>query len=305
MNTSDLNLFIRIVETNSISESARQLNITPAAASLALRRLEKQLDIQLFIRTTRQLRITTEGEQFLFHCRQALESIEQGRLSAHQLQGKIGGELRLSVSSDLGRNIVLPWIDEIVDMHPSLSIDLNVGDTFSNFFLDQVDVALRYGKPENSTMVAFHIATFNRITCASPDYISKFGEPSHPEDLRKHNCLLYRFDRRLFDNWEFTNNATSHKIKVNSNRVSNDTDIVRRWAVAGKGIVHRSAIDMISDLRSGNLVQVLSDFQSPPVQLFLVCPSRKQVSPALLMFREALREKCSAMIKDFKLSKMS
>jgi DNA-binding transcriptional LysR family regulator len=222
MNTSDLNLFIRIVETGSISESARQLNITSAAASLALKRLEKQLDIQLFIRTTRQLRITTEGEQFLFHCRQALESIEQGRLSAHQVQGKIAGELRFSASSDLGRNIVLPWIDEIMDQHPSLSIDLTIGDTLSNFFLDQVDVALRYGKPEDSTMISFHIATINRITCASPAYISEFGEPLHPDDLRRHNCLLYKLDRRLFDNWEYMDNSDSYKIKVSGNRVSNE-----------------------------------------------------------------------------------
>ncbi|WP_432472473.1 LysR family transcriptional regulator [Amphritea sp. HPY] len=299
MNTSDLSLFIRIAETGSITESAKQLSITPAAASLALRRLEKQLDIQLFIRTTRQLRITTEGEQFLFHCRQALGSIEQGRLSAHQVQGKIGGELRFSVSSDLGRNIVLPWIDEIMDKHPSLSINLNVGDSLSNFFLDQVDVALRYGKPEDSTMVSFHIATIGRITCASPAYISEFGEPSHPEDLRKHNCLLYRLDRQLFDNWEYIDNSGSYKIKVSSNRVSNDTDIVRRWAVAGKGIVHRSQIDITSDLRSGKLVQVLSDFQSPPVQLYLLCPSRKQVTPAVIMFREVLREKCAVMLADY------
>lgn len=298
MNTSDLNLFIRIAESGSITESAKQLSITPAAASLALRRLEKQLDIQLFIRTTRQLRITTEGEQFLFHCRLALESIEQGRLSAHQLQGKIGGELRFSVSSDLGRNIVLPWIDEIMDQHPSLSINLNVGDSLSNFFLDQVDVALRYGKPEDSTMISFHIATIRRVTCASPAYISEFGEPSHPEDLRKHNCLLYKLDRRLFDNWEYMDNSGSYKIKVSSNRVSNDTDIVRRWAVAGKGIVHRSQIDIASDLRSGELVQLLSDFQSPPVQLYLLCPSRKQVTPAVIMFREILREKCAKMIAD-------
>ncbi|GGK68180.1 LysR family transcriptional regulator [Amphritea balenae] len=296
MNTSDLSLFIRIAETGSISESAKQLSITAAAASLALKRLEKELDVQLFIRTTRQLRITTEGEQFLFHCRQALESIEQGRLSAHQVQGKVGGELKFSVSSDLGRNIVLPWIDEIMDQHPSLSIDLNVGDSLSNFFLDQVDVALRYGKPEDSTMVAFHIATINRITCASPGYIAEFGEPSHPEDLRKHSCLLYRLDSRLFDNWEYMDSSASYKIKVASNRISNDTDIVRRWAVAGKGIAHRSLIDIAADLRSGKLVQVLSDFQSPPVQLYLLCPGRKQVTPAVILFREMLREKCSELI---------
>ncbi|MFQ3175762.1 MAG: DNA-binding transcriptional LysR family regulator [Psychromonas sp.] len=296
MNTSDLNLFIRIVETGSLTETAKQLNITPAAVSSALRRLEKQLDLQLFIRTTRQLRITSQGEQFLFHCRQALSALEQGRIAAHQMQGRISGTLRLSVSSDLGRNIVLPWIDELLDLHPDLSVDLTVGDSLSDFFLDQVDVALRYGKPEDSTMVSFHIATMNRITCASPDYIANFGGLSDPDDLRKHNCLLYRRGGRLFDNWEYIDDAGSHKIRVDSNRVSNDTDIVRRWAVSGKGIVNRAEIDVVSDLRNGELVQLLSGFQSPSVELYLICPSRKQASPAVIAFRELLREKSAQML---------
>ncbi|MFT6915341.1 MAG: DNA-binding transcriptional LysR family regulator [Motiliproteus sp.] len=293
MNTSDLNLFIRIAETGSITESAKQQGISTAAASSALKRLEIQLDVQLFIRTTRQLRITAAGEQFLFHCRQALASLDQGRQSAHQLQGRIGGELRLSVSSDLGRNVVLPWLDELMDEHPALSVNLNVGDSLTNFFMDDVDVALRYGKPEDSTRVAFHIATIKRVTCAAPSYLSAFGEPSHPEDLRKHNCLLHRLDGRLFNTWEFVDKSGDHKIKVSSNRVSNDTDIVRRWAVAGKGIAYRSEIDISGDLRSGKLIRVLPDFQSPGAQLYLICPGRKQVTPAVILLREMLRDKCA------------
>lgn len=299
MNISELNLFVRIAETGSITESAKQMGITTAAASYALRRLEEQLDVQLFIRTTRQLRITTQGEKFLFHCRQALESLEQGIISAHQIQGNVSGEIRFSVSSDLGRNIIFPWVDEMLDKHPSLAIDLNVSDSLSNFFTDQVDVALRYGKPEDSTMVSFHIATVKRITCASPSYLSKFGEPTHPEDLRKHNCLLYRLGGRLFNNWEYVNNLGSYRAKVSSNRISNDTDIVRRWAVAGKGVAYRSQIDIAADLRNGNLVPLLADFQSPPVELYLLSPSRRQVTPAVIAFREMLREKCAQMVSDF------
>lgn len=296
MNTSDLSLFIRIAETGSVTESAKQHGISTAAASSALKRLEKQLDIQLFIRTTRQLRLTAQGEQFLFHCRQALDALEQGRVSANEIVGKIAGELRLSVSSDLGRNVIMPWLDELMDKHPSVSINLNVGDSLSNFFIDEVDVALRYGKPEDSSMVAFHIATINRITCASPTYIANHGQPSHPDELRTHNCLLYRLDGRLFNQWEFMDKSGSYKVKVSSNRVSNDTDIVRRWAVAGKGIAHRSQIDIHDDIRNGNLVPILPEYHSPPAQLYLLCPSRKQVTPAVIAFREMLREKCAEMI---------
>lgn len=297
MNTSDLNLFIKIAETGSITEAARQFELTTPAVSSALRRLEKQLDVQLFIRTTRQLRITSEGEQFLFHCRQALDSLEQGKIAAHHIQGKISGKLRLSVSSDLGRNIILPWIDEFADLHPSLSIDLNVGDSISDFFLDQVDVALRYGKPEDSTMVSFHITTIDRITCASPDYIVMFGKPLHPNDLKGHNCLLHRRDGRLFSHWQYTDKSASYKIKVNSNKVSNDTDIVRRWAISGKGIAYRSQIDVYSDLNSGKLIQLLPNYKSPSVELHLICPSRKQVTPAVIAFRELLRDRLNNQYK--------
>ncbi|WP_261840813.1 LysR family transcriptional regulator [Aliamphritea ceti] len=296
MNISDLNLFIRIAETGSITESAKQLGITTAAASLGLRRLEKQLDVPLFIRTTRQLRITSQGEKFLFHCRQAIESLEHGVLSAHETQGEISGELRFSVSSDLGRNQVFNWVDEMMDQYPSLTIDLNVSDSLSNFFLDQVDVALRYGKPEDSTMVAFHIASINRVTCAAPEYLAAHGTPTHPEELRQHNCLLYRLDGRLFNHWEYKDAESKHSIKVSSNRISNDTDIVRRWAVAGKGVAYRSEIDISADLRSGKLVQLLDDYQSPPVELYLLCPGRKQVTPAVIAFREMLREKCKEIL---------
>lgn len=297
MNLSDLNLFIRIAETGSITETAKQLNVTPPAVSTALRRLEKQLDVQLFIRTTRQLRITSQGEQFLFHCRQALDCLEQGQIAAHQMQGKISGKLRLSVSSDLGRNVVLPWIDEFAELHPSVSVDLSVGDSLSDFFLDQVDVALRYGKPEDSTMVSFHIATMNRVTCASLDYIKEFGKPISPEDLRNHNCLLHRRNGQLFNNWEYKKGPDNSRIKVSSNKVSNDTDIVRRWAISGKGIMYRSEMDINVELRSGILKQLLCDYSSPPVELHLICVNRKQVSPAVIAFRELLRAKSKQLLE--------
>lgn len=295
MNTSDLNLFIRIAETGSITETSKQLGMTPAAVSYALKRLEDQLGIQLFIRTTRQLRITVQGESFLFHCRNALASLEQGLASAQESKGSVGGELRLSVPSDLGRNLVAGWVDEMMDTYPSLSIDLNVSDAISDFFAENIDVALRYGKPENSSLVAFHITSVKRITCASPSYINSHGTPSTPDELKNHNCLLYRLNGKLFNQWQYQDTTDHHRIKVASNRICNDTDIVRRWAVSGKGIAYRSLLDVHSELQSGQLVQLLKEYSSPTAELYLLCPDRKQVTPAVIAFREMLRDKCRAI----------
>ncbi|UTW05673.1 LysR family transcriptional regulator (plasmid) [Amphritea atlantica] len=291
MNTSDLDLFTRIADSESITASAKQLGITPAAASAALKRLEKQLDTQLFIRSTRQLRLTSEGEHFLLYCQQALASLEEGKASLHAIKGKISGELRLSVPSDLGRNIAIPWIDEMMEEHPEFSLKLSISDSLSNFYLDRVDVALRYGEPEDSSMIAFQIATMERLIIASPDYIVSYGKPEHPDDLRQHNCLMFRLGSRSFNTWELFRGEKRYKISVKGDRESDDAEIVRRWAVAGKGIGYKSVLDVNQDLKKGKLVRILQEYQSKPLSLYLICPSRQQLTPAVLLLRDFLRDK--------------
>ncbi|WP_421869690.1 LysR family transcriptional regulator [Motiliproteus sp.] len=298
MNITDLNLFVRTADSGSITASAQQLDISPAAASAALKRLEKQLGAQLFIRSTRQLRITTEGEHFLLYCRQALEALEHGQASINSIQGKIAGRLRFSVSSDLGRNLVLPWLDQALEQHPELSLSLSVGDSVSDFYLDRVDVAMRYGELVDSTMVAFEIATVDRVACASPGYLAKQGEPQHPNDLREHNCLLYRLDKGLYDTWEFHDDQGRYRVKVKGNRESNDAEIVRRWAVADQGVLFKSRLDVAMDLQNGRLVQLFKGFQSPPLKVWLICPSRRQVTPAVLMLRDLLRQRCIELLSN-------
>lgn len=297
MNTADLDLFVRTADSGTITTAANQLGITPATASAALKRLEKQLEVQLFIRSTRQLRITAEGERFLLYCRQALASLEEGRASLTAMQGKIAGEVRFSVSSDLGRNLVLPWLDEALEQHPELSLSMSVGDSLSDFYMDRVDLALRYGEPEDSTMVAFHIATAERIAFASPDYLSRFGTPQHPDELRQHNCLLYRIGNRVYDSWSFTHAGEQHKVQVSGNRESNDADIVRRWALASHGIGYKSSLDISIELREGRLIRLFPGYSSTPLNAWLICPSRKQVTPATLMLRDMLREKCTEALQ--------
>lgn len=296
MNINDLTLFVRTAQTRNISAAAQQLDMTPASASAALKRLEKKLGVPLFIRSTRKLRITAEGERYLLYCSEALASLEKGKTSLKEMQGKIAGEIRLSAASDFGRNMLLPWIDEIIDTHPDLSILLNIGDTLEDFYQDKIDMALRYGEPQDSAMVAFPIAKIDRVLCASPAYLAKFSEPKHPKDLYKHNCLLYRIQHSVFDTWNFFNDDGKYEVKVAGDRVSNDADIVHRWVVAGKGIALKSRLDMAADLRSGKVVEILRDYKSPALNLWLICPNRTQVTPVMLLLRDILRNKCAERI---------
>ncbi len=297
MNIADLALFVRTAQTKSITASAQQLDMTPASASAALKRLEKQLGVQLFIRSTRKLRITAEGERYLLYCTEALAALEKGKTSLNEMQGKIAGEIRLSAASDFGRNLLLPWLDEIMDDHPELSIQLNVGDSLADFYHDKIDMALRYGEPADSSMVAFPIAKIDRIVCASPQYLAEFDEPKHPKDLEQHNCLFYQVRDRVFDTWPFFDSDGKYEARVQGNRVSNDADIIHRWVIAGKGIALKSRLDMAADLRAGNVVELLTEYQSPPLNLWLICPNREQVTPTMLMLRDILRDKCEEELK--------
>jgi len=300
MKLEDLALFVRTADSGSITRAAEQLDMTSAAASAALKRLEKQLETALFIRSTRQLRITAGGERFLVYCRDALAHIDAGKASIDALEGSVAGELRISAPSDLGRNILLGWMDEIMDQHPDLSIHLLLGDSNADFYLDRVDLAIRYGKQEDSSMVAFKLVSVDRVLCAAPSYLMSYGMPETPNDLLQHNCLLYELHHRKSDLWEFSapnsGRNETFKVRVSGNRCSNDADVVRRWAVAGKGIAYKSRLDMIHELGSGRVVELLSEYQAPISDLSLIIPSRQQMTPAVLLLRDTLREKFSALL---------
>ncbi|WP_293268026.1 LysR family transcriptional regulator [Neptunomonas sp.] len=297
MKLSDLDLFIRTADSGNITAAARELDISPAAASAALKRLEQQLDTNLFIRTTRKLRLTEAGERYLPHCRRALCELKEAQQALEQDKTQLTGALRISVSSDFGRNALLPWLDEFMQLHPKLSISLDASDSVSDFYHDRVDIALRYGKPEDSSLIAFPICESDRVVCASPAYIKKYGTPTHPNDLTEHNCLLYLLGDRTYDLWSFRGDQELMRIRVQGNRICNDADLVHRWAISGQGIAFKSRLDMAEDLYAGRVVELMPEFSTEPANLWLICPNRKQVTPAVIMFRDMLRQRCKTLLK--------
>lgn len=300
MNTNDLALFLHTAAGGSISRAAEKMDITTATASAALKRLEKQLNVQLFVRSTRQLRITAEGEHFLGYCRAALASLDAGTASLRAVSGQVSGDLRVTAPSDLGRNRLLQWIDDIMEQHSQLSISLLLTDVHADFYRDRIDLAVRYGCLHDSSMVAFKLASMEKVLCASPEYLARCGAPQQPQDLLQHNCLLYQLNGRTYDQWELSatqmQNSEPYKIKVCGKHTCNDGEAVRRWALMGRGIMYKSKLDVVDDLRQGRLVRVLSDYASPGIDLNLVTLTREQVSPAALLLRDLLRDKFTQLL---------
>ncbi len=292
----DLQVVLKVAELRSITAAATTLDMRTSTASAALKRVEAELGVELFIRTTRQLRLSAAGERYIPQCEQAMLMLDQARQNIRQDQDIVDGELRIAVSSDLGRNLVTPWLDEFVETYPGVSLKLNVSDSNIDFYRDAVDVALRYGSPEDSNLYGFKICDVQGILCASPDYLAQHGIPQNPQELAAHNGLFYQLYDVIHDTWVFNHGGDQYRIKMNGNRASNDGDLVRRWCVAGKGLAVKSCLDMSADLLSGRVVSIMPQFKPRSTELWLICPSRQTITPAVRLLRDMLRDKTMAVL---------
>jgi DNA-binding transcriptional LysR family regulator/ribosomal protein S18 acetylase RimI-like enzyme len=296
MQLNDLTLFVRVADCGSLTGAAVELDISSAVASAGLKRLEKELGTTLFIRSTRSLRLTDAGERYLIHCRSALADLDMGQRAITSSLTQISGTVSLAVPSDVGRNIILPWLDDFLSEYPELKLRLHIGDNLSDFYRDKIDVALRSGKPKDSSLVAFKICDSTRVLCASPEYIERMGAVNNLEQLQQHNCLFFMLDERTHDQWFFSKEGQQYKVRVTSNRTCNDADVARRWAVAGQGVVFKSCLDLTDDLESGRLVPMLTDYVGEEADLYLVCPGREHVTPVVLLLRDMLRVRSKAWL---------
>ncbi|WP_020410195.1 LysR family transcriptional regulator [Hahella ganghwensis] len=294
----DLTIFRKTAQLGSLSACARQLDLTPAAASAAVKRLEAEIGVALFIRSTRHLRLTQEGEIFLKHCQEALQILEEGTQALTHGIAVVRGTLQLSAPSDLGRNMLVEWLDAFQERHQDVQVRLRLTDRIADIYSQPVDLALRYGEPPLSNLVALPVAPGNRrILCASPGYLKRHGTPSSPEELRDHNCLCYMLSEYTYNRWRFFRDGRECTAEVKGNRVSDDGDVVRRWALEGRGIAYKSALDVARDLGSGKLVAICTDWAGEASPLNLICADRRQLNPAVRALHQTLIKQCRQLYR--------
>ena len=295
----DVTVFVRTADRGSLSAAARELEISPALASAAVKRLEGELGIRLFARTTRSLRLTDEGERYLRHARDALRALQDGHDALAEGKETLGGVLKISMPSDLGRNMLVGWLDQFQHLYPKVSYQLSVGDRLSDLYRQPVDIAIRYGRQDDSSLIALPLAPDNRrVLVASPEYVRRHGPLADLRDLARHNCLRFMLDDVIHDRWNFypmhgaAEQGAPVAVQVHGDRSADDADLVRRWAVAGLGVAYKSRLDVSGDLRAGRLVVLMPDVAGEPTPLHMVCMHRSQVSATVLTLRDFLREQC-------------
>ncbi|GGX42899.1 LysR family transcriptional regulator [Saccharospirillum salsuginis] len=272
---TDVNLFLRAAEAGSLSAAARQLNLTPAAASAALKRLEAQLNVRLFERSTRSLRLTPEGEVFAEHGRGALGMLADGEALIGARSRTVSGEVHLSAPTDLARTWLSGWLDDCLGRHPDLRLVLHVSDALHDLTRESVDIALRYGDLQDSSLIARRLTVSEQVACASPDYLARHGTPRHPRELAHHNCLTFYSNHRPRTTWTFQRDGKTHEVRVEGDRRADDSALVHQWALEGAGIIYKSRLDLMDDLQQGHLVPLFPAFRGPEVALNALYPSKR------------------------------
>ena len=292
-NLGDIRLFVEAANLGSLSAAGRKLGLSPAAASARLVKLEGALGTQLFERTTRKLRLTDEGGIYLAHCQHALQTLDDAHAALHAGRATVSGRLRVSATSDFGRHVVKPWLDEFNALHPDVSISLMLSDSISHLLQDEIDLAIRFGTPETGTMVAKRLAENRRALCASPAYIESHGMPGHPDELAEHAFILLSSAAGLANDWSFKRDGqtTTFSAPLNRARETNDGAVAREWAMEGCGVAMKSIGDIGADLREGRLRILLPEWRCPDVPVNGLFQRNRHMAPRVRALLDFLNDR--------------
>ncbi|MFG6461208.1 LysR family transcriptional regulator [Roseateles sp. DXS20W] len=299
-----LQLFVAAAEAGSFSAAARRLGLGPVQASATVARLERELGVRLFERTTRRLRLTEAGAQWLPHARQLLAAWEDGQTALRDAAGDaqpLSGRLRISLPSDVGRQHLWRWIEDFIAAEPpadgGVQLELRLSDRVADLVQEPVDFAVRYGEPPDSGLVALPLAPANRrVLCASPAYLARHGAPRTPADLRAHDCLRWRLGDSVHGRWRFTSpDGEACAVDVSGSRTADDGGLVREWALRGLGLAYKSWLDTADDLAAGRLVALLPGWLGEPAPLHWMAVGRHRMTPALRRLAASLKDRCDAL----------
>lgn len=210
----NLALFLLIVEKGGLSAAGREIGLSPTSVSERLGALEKHYGATLLTRTTRSISLTDEGRMLMDGARRMLADAEEIESNIKLGTERISGLIRLSAPVDLGRNRIVPILDQFLEDNPNVSLDLNLTDGFLDLAGQGIDFAIRYGALSDSTLRVRKLSEGRRVVCASPAYLSVHGTPQHPSELAQQQCILMRFGANIHREWQFRADGRSFKVLV-------------------------------------------------------------------------------------------
>jgi DNA-binding transcriptional LysR family regulator len=284
--------FCSVAREGNFSAAAHELGVSTAMISKHIKQLEDELGARLLHRSTRQSHLTEAGAEYYQRCQQLLAHIEEMDASVKTLSDEVRGTLKLSAPPTFGGLFLIPAIVAYKERHPHVTIHLRMMPKVPDLVEGGFDLAIYAGHAQlaNSNLVARKLGSFRMIVCASKDYLQRRGTPDYPQDLARHNCLIYH-DEVAYDDWTFSATQSEVSVHVAGDLHSNQGNALRVAAVGGLGVVRLPNYLVGDDIRAGRLVEILAAYQSPPRAVFALYHQRRHVPAKVRTFIDFLAER--------------
>lgn len=247
--------FVAVAESHGFSAAAKQLGCSTSHVSRQVSRLEERLGVALLARSTRLVNLTNAGQHYYQQCRELVTGLEQANEGLNADQVTLSGTLRVSAAGAFAEEHVAPALMEFAKSYPELTIEMDFNSRMVNFIEDGIDFAIRYGALKDSGLVARKLADRPMAAVASHEYLAHNGEPTHPNQLIQHSCIVANNDH-----WQFENGGTTISTRIQGRWKSNNSTAVIAACEQGLGIAYMPKSSLASGLESGSLVPVLENY---------------------------------------------
>jgi DNA-binding transcriptional LysR family regulator len=288
-----MDAFVRVVDTGSFTAASRQMRLGQPAVSKIIAQLEQHVGVKLLLRTTQGLKPTEAGENFYEHAKRAVEEADEAELKARGAGSALSGRLRICAAVTFARLHIVPRLPLFMDMHPALEVEMFLDDRNVDLVESGIDVALRMGDLQVSSLTARKIGWSARAVVGTPSYFEVMGEPQVPADLHGHEAVIY--DQRGGGTlWSFIKGTSEMPVTLHGHVRSNAAEGVREAVFAGLGLAVASEWMFGPELLSGRVRRVLADWDLPPVDLWVVFPTGRNVSMKARAFADYIEQSLRA-----------
>ncbi len=288
--TSDLRVFVRVMDRGNFSQAAKDLGLTPSAVSKLVSRLEDRLGVRLLERSTRRLALTPEGETFLERARRIVADIEEAEAEVARARGAPRGRLRINSGTAFGLHQLTLALPDFLARYPEIDIELSITDRLVDLIEEQTDIAVRSGHIPEGPFIQRKLADLQRVICAAPSYLKARGTPQSAADLKAHDCIVVAGPG--LNRWPFKTRAGIDVIEVRPRVVTDNAEAALRMALEGGGIVRLSDVIVGDPLQKGELLPLLTaSHHVEPLPLAAIYPAGRNRLPRVAVFIEFLRER--------------
>jgi DNA-binding transcriptional LysR family regulator len=272
---ANISVLAAIVHSGSFARAAEALSMSPSGVSRAVGRLEASIGVRLFDRTTRSVTLTDEGRRLYGEISPLISGIGDAVNMASGASTAVRGRLRVNVDAYFSRRMIAPHLATFLDRYPEISLELIVREQLGDLVAEGFDIAVRFGQPPSSSLVARKLLETRTTTVASPAYLKKYGTPQTPADLIHHACIQMRSTMTgLPLEWEYGLSGQVTPVKTSSRLLVNESGTLIGACLAGAGIARVKASGVEDLIASGQLVELLQEWTGESFYLYALYPSR-------------------------------